>query len=270
MKIEPRSRLALWTDVCEIWQYRDVLVMLASRDIKLRYRQTALGVLWVLLQPLLGGLISAIVFGRFIKLPSDGRPYLLFVLPGLVCWQLFSGIVQRGGMSLVTEARLISKVYFPRVIAPLAGAFSALVDAAVGIGLLMVVFFTYGLNPSWNLLWLPAVCLACVLFAIAVALGLAALNIHYRDVGYAMPFLLQIWLYGSPIIYSAEIVPPKWEFCYHLNSMAVISELFRWIWIGGNPPSLLTLAAGGVAGLVVFAASWLGFRRVEESLADRI
>jgi lipopolysaccharide transport system permease protein len=207
-------------DLRDLWSYRDVLFMLAVRDIKLRYKQTVLGVVWVVLQPLLAGVIFAVIFGHFIKLSSDGYPYLLFVFSALIGWQLFAGILQRAGGSLVNEARLISKVYFPRILVPMASAVAVLIDMAVSIVIMIGLLALYGVWPGWSLLLLPVVIVLAVALAMGASIWLAALNVRYRDFMHATPFLIQVWMYASPVVYSSVVVPLRWRPLFSLNPMA--------------------------------------------------
>jgi len=257
-------------DLRDLWSYRDVLFMLAIRDIKLRYKQTALGVVWVVLQPLLAGLIFAVIFGHFIRLSSDGYPYLLFVFSALIGWQLFAGILQRAGGSLVNEARLISKVYFPRILVPMASAVAVLIDMAVSVVIMIGLLALYGVWPGWSLLLLPVVVALAVALAMGVSIWLAALNVRYRDFMHAMPFLIQVWMYASPVVYSSVVVPLRWRPWFSLNPMVGVIEAFRYVWLGIKPVDISAIgisAAFAVAGLL---GGWMFFRRVELDLADRL
>ena len=254
----------------EMWAFRDVLFMLALRDIKLRYKQTALGIVWVLLQPLLAGAIFAVVFGHFAHLPSGGRPYLLFVFAGLLGWNLFAGILQRSGNSLVTEARLITKVYFPRLLIPCAGAVAALVDFAVSLGLMLVLMAWFGVWPGATLWLLPVVVVLTLALAVGVSLWISALNVRYRDFMYALPFFIQAWMYASPVVYGLELIPAPWRGWFGLNPMAGLLEGFRQALLGGSALSwsILGLAAALAAAMLVSGAFF--FRRVEREFADNL
>jgi lipopolysaccharide transport system permease protein len=254
----------------ELWEFRDVLLMLASRDIKLRYKQTALGVVWVLLQPLLAGAIFAIVFGHFAKLPSSGQPYLLFVFAGLLGWNLFAGVLQRAGNSLVTEARLITKVYFPRLLIPCAGAVSALLDCIVSLGLMLSLMAWYGIWPGTAILLLPVMILLTLALAVGVSLWISALNVRYRDFMYALPFFIQAWMYASPVVYGLELVPPQWRGWFGINPMVGVLEGFRQSLLGVSALSgpLLGIAAA-LAALVLVSGAFF-FRRVERDFADNL
>lgn len=261
-----------WTalNMREVWAFRDVLWMLALRDIKLRYRQTALGVLWVILQPLLAGSLFALIFGRFAQLPSDGQPYLLFVFSGLMAWNLFAGIVQRAGNSLVAEARLITKVYFPRLIIPLAGAVSALVDFAVSLVVMAVLLIVYGVVPGVGLALLPIIVLVELALAVGFSLWIAALNVRYRDFAYALPFVLQIWMYASPVVYGLSLVPARWQTWFEINPMSGVIEGFRQAFLGVGHLQGWTLPATIGGATLVFVTGAFFFRRVEQDFAEQL
>jgi lipopolysaccharide transport system permease protein len=261
-----------WSDLSftELWSFRDLFGILALRDIKLRYKQTALGVVWVILQPLLSSLIFAAVFGNLAKLPSDGAPYIVFVFAAMLPWNLFAGSLQRAGNSLVGDARLISKVYFPRIIIPIASAAAVLLDFAVACVVMVVLGLLYGVTPLWT--WLAVAPLTALVFVVAVGASLffSALNVYYRDFMYALPFVIQVWMYGSPLVYSTSLIPPEWQLLYHLNPMAGIIDGFRWALLGNRefPATGLLMAVLGAA--AVFLVGVYVFQRVERSFADVI
>jgi lipopolysaccharide transport system permease protein len=261
-----------WSDLSftELWSFRDLFGILALRDIRLRYKQTALGVVWVILQPLLSSLIFAAVFGNLAKLPSDGAPYILFVFAAMLPWNLFAGSLQRAGNSLVGDARLISKVYFPRIIIPIASAAAVLLDFAVACVVMVILGVLYGVAPSWA--WLAVVPLTALVFMVAIGSSLffSALNVYYRDFMYALPFVIQVWMYGSPLVYSSSLVPAKWQLLYYLNPMAGIIDGFRWAFLGNRdfPATGLFMAVLGAAAM--FLVGVYVFQRVERSFADVI
>jgi lipopolysaccharide transport system permease protein len=243
--------------------------MLALRDVKLRYKQTAFGVTWVVLQPLLAGAIFALIFGHFARMPSEGHPYLLFVFTGLVCWNLFAGVLQRSGNSLVAEARLVTKVYFPRLLIPLASACAVLVDFVVGLGVVVTLLAWFRVWPGVSLLLLPAALLLALVLAVGVGLWISALNVRYRDFSYALPFLIQVWMYASPVVYSTSLVPDTWRRYLALNPMTGALELFRVALLGGVPtPAFLLFSIGSA--LVFIVSGALYFRRVERDFADSL
>jgi lipopolysaccharide transport system permease protein len=269
VRIRPETGWSVF-NVAELWRHRDVLLMLALRDIKLRYRQTALGVIWVVLQPLLAGTIFAIVFGRFAGLPLEGPSYFASAFAALIGWQLFAGILQRAGGSLVQEARLITKVYFPRVLVPLSGACSALVDFTVAAAVMVVILFAHGLNPGAALLWLPVALGLTLALAVGVSLWLAALNVRYRDFMHATPFLIQVWMFASPVVYGSAVVPERWRGWFECNPLVGVIELFRAAWLGTTPPSVRALLISAAFALAMIAGGLLLFRAVERDMAERL
>lgn len=267
--IEPGSG---WSalNLRELWTYRDLLVILAGRDVKLRYKQTGLGITWVILQPLVAALIFTVMFGRFAKLPSDGHPYLLFVFSGVVIWNYFAAVLQRAGNSLITDSRLITKVYFPRLAIPLASTFSAMIDLLVSLTVLAVFMIFYGVAPTWRILFLPLFLILTAVAATGVSLWLSALNVKYRDFVHAMPFMLQVWMFASPVAYATSIVPGKWRLLYSINPAVSFIEGARWAILGTSSirPDMVAITA--VVSLVVFVGGAFFFRRVERGFADSV
>jgi lipopolysaccharide transport system permease protein len=245
-------------------------MILAGRDIKLRYKQTVLGVVWVVLQPLVAALIFAVMFGRFAKLPSDGHPYLLFVFAGVVIWNYFAAVLQRGGNSLLADSRLITKVYFPRLIVPLASTFSAMIDLAVSLTVLGVLLMIYGVMPTWRLLTLPLFIGLAALTATGVSLWLTALNVRYRDFVHAMPFMLQVWMFASPVAYATSIVPEQWRLLYGLNPAVAFIEGLRWAVLGTSSITRETVALAVAIATMIFISGAFFFRRVERGFADTV
>lgn len=256
--------------IAELWRYRDVLLMLALRDVKLRYRQTALGVVWVVLQPVLAGLIFSLVFGRFAGLPSAGPSYFAFAFAGLTGWQLFAGILQRAGGSVVHEARLITKVYFPRVLVPLSGALSALLDFAVAALVMMALLAFHGVAPGWHIVWLPVAVALTLTLAVGVGLWLAALNVRYRDFMHATPFLIQVWMFASPVVYGTAVVPERWRPWFELNPLVGAIDLFRAAWLGTSPPSGHALLITGTLAALMAVSGLLVFQVIERDMAERL
>ena len=254
----------------ELWRFRDLLLILAERDVKLRYKQTALGLIWVILQPTAGAVIFAAVFGRLIGVPSEGVPYLLFVYAGMLPWTLFAGVVQRAGGSLIADSRLISKVYFPRLIVPLASAGAVLVDFLVALAFMAVLLLVYACPVTWNVLALPALVALLLLIAVGVALWVSSLSIYYRDFAYALPFVLQVWTYASPVVYSAQMVPERWSLLYSLNPIVGVIEGFRWALLGRAEFPALPLGVALIVGTLVFVGGAMVFRRTERRFADVI
>ncbi len=254
----------------ELWQFRDLLLSLAVRDLKLRYKQTALGVIWVVFQPLLAAGIFSFVFGTVAKLPSGGVPYLLFSFAGLLGWNLFNNTVTKCSACLVGNSALISKVFFPRIILPLSTVPSALVDFAVSAVVLAILMCVYHVAPGWGLLLLPLVTGVFLLLALGIGLGTAALAVSYRDVQYIIPVFLQVLLYASPIAYALSAVPAHLRAGYLLNPLSAPLEAFRSSLLGSPWPDVMSLASAAAVSLLVFLAGLYFFRRMERQFADVI
>ena len=258
----------------ELWQYRDLLWILVERDIKVIYKQTALGIIWVALQPLIAAIILAVIFGRVAKLPSDGAPYLLFVFCGLTAWNYFSHATQRSSNSLVRNAQLVSKVYFPRMLIPISHIFAALVDFTVMLVMLFIFMLVYRVPLTPRLAAIPFFLLLTATTSTGVALWFSALSVKYRDCNYALPFFLQIWMYASPVVYPtsmvSSMVSPKWQALFELNPVVGIIEGFRWAVLGRSTlNSTLICITVAVSLLVLFSGAFF-FRRVERTFADVI
>jgi lipopolysaccharide transport system permease protein len=257
-------------NVFELWKYRDLFRILALRDVKLRYKQTALGVSWVILQPLLTSGIFAVIFGTLADLPSGDTPYLLFAFAGTLPWTLFAQSLQRAGSSLVGSREMISKVYFPRMILPASSSIAVLVDFVVGLATIVILFMIYRVTLTWNLLAIPALVLVNLLISIGVSLWVSAFSVYYRDFIYALPFLIQAWMYASPVAYATSIVPEQWYTLYSLNPMVGVIEGFRWSLLGGTEFPLLPLGISVGMSLILFFSGAFIFRRIERSFADVI
>jgi lipopolysaccharide transport system permease protein len=255
-------------DLRELWLYRELLWFLAVRDVKVRYKQTVLGAAWAVIQPLFTMIVFSIFFGRLAGISSDGVPYPLFALCALLPWQLFSYALTQSSNSLVAEQRLITKVYFPRLIVPLSSVLAGLVDFGIAFVLLLGMMAWYGMAPGWAALTVPLFLLFAVATALAVGLWLAALNVQYRDFRYTIPFLAQLWMFVSPVAYPSSLVPEPWRPLYGLNPMAGVIEGFRWALLGRADPSwgLLGVSAAVVALLLVGGLFY--FRRMEKTFAD--
>ena len=254
----------------EVWAYRELLYFFVWRDVKIRYKQTAIGVLWVVLQPVLNMLVFTLFFGRLAKLPSDGLPYPVFYFAALVPWSYFAYALQMTTNVVVDNQRLITKVYFPRLILPISSALSGLVDFSIGFVVLALFTFAYGIRPTLAALWLPALLTLAVFTALGVGLWLSALNALYRDVKYIIPFLINFWMFASPVAYPSSLVPPRWRWLYGLNPMAGVIDGFRWAITGrGHAPSLILLASSAVVALIVLGGLFF-FNRMESSVADRV
>jgi lipopolysaccharide transport system permease protein len=255
-------------DFKELWRYRELVFFLTWRDIKVRYKQALLGVSWAILQPLLTMAIFTLIFGVLLKTPSQDIPYPLFSLTALLPWQLFATALQRSSVSLVGNANLLTKIYFPRLAIPLSSVFAALVDFGVSFIVLLGVMFYYRYWPGWNILWLVPMILLALLTALAVGLWLSALNVQYRDVQHMVPFIIQVWLYASPIVYPIEIIPEGiWRYLYSLNPMVGVIQGFRWALVGGTPPDVNALISVLVV-LIILVSGLFYFRRMEKTFAD--
>jgi lipopolysaccharide transport system permease protein len=257
-------------DLRELWSYRELVYFLAWRDVKVRYKQTALGVAWVVLQPLAAMAIFSIVFGRLANLPSDGVPYPLFVFAGLVPWFYFANATSTASGSLVANTNLVSKVYFPRLAVPLAAVLAGLVDLGIGLVLELVLLRIFGVPPTPRVLIVPALVVLLALTALAVSVWLSALDVQYRDVRYAIPFLIQLWLFATPVVYPLSMVSDRWQWLFALNPVAGTIECFRWALLGGEVFPAPQLALGVLMTLVILGSGLLYFRRVERSFADVI
>jgi lipopolysaccharide transport system permease protein len=254
----------------ELWEYRELLYFFVWRDVKIRYKQTAIGILWVVLQPVLNMLVFTLFFGHLAKLPSDGLPYPIFYFAALVPWTYFAYALQMTTNVVVDNQRLITKVYFPRLILPISAALSGLVDFAIGLVVLAIFTVVYDIKPTRAAFWLPVLLLLALFTALGVGLWLSALNALYRDVKYVVPFLVQFWMFASPVAYPSSLVPEHWRWLYGLNPMAGVIDGFRWAITGrGQPPSLTLLASSAVVALVVLGGLFF-FNRMETSVADRV
>jgi lipopolysaccharide transport system permease protein len=257
-------------DLTELWRYRELLYFLIWRDVKIRYKQTVLGAAWAVIQPLMGMLIFTIFFGKLGRLDEQvAAPYPVFVYAGLLPWLFFANAVTTGGQSLVSQAHLISKIYFPRLFVPLASVGAFLVDFAVSFAVLLCLMVGYGVAFGWGLLAVPLLTVATIIAAVGVGTLLAALTVAYRDFRYVVPFMVQIWMFVSPVVFPFEIVPQKWRLIYSLNPMAGIISGFRSA-ILGEPFRLEAIAISVSVGVVLLVAGSYYFRRVERRFADII
>ncbi|MES3001678.1 MAG: ABC transporter permease [Pseudomonadota bacterium] len=253
----------------ELWAYRELLWVLAARDVKVRYKQTVLGAAWAVLRPLLTMLIFSVVFGQFAKMPSDGLPYPVFVYAGLLPWTFFAAAITASGHSLLGSSHLISKVYFPRLIIPLASVGTSAVDLLIATAILMLMMLWYGLGWTPNLLLAPLVLGIVVFTALGMGTLLSALTVEYRDVAHVTPFLVQIWMYVTPVIFPISVVPKQWQWLLYLNPMTGIVEGFRSAFLG-RPVDVTGLAASLGVALVIFAVGISYFEKVERRFADII
>ncbi|MBM3129920.1 MAG: ABC transporter permease [Chloroflexi bacterium] len=265
--IEPTRGLAS-LKLRELWEYRELLYFLVWRDVKVRYKQTALGVAWVVLQPLVATLIFTVVFGNLARIPSGDLPYPLFAFSALLPWQYFAGALTRSGTSLVNSAHLITKIYFPRLIIPLAGILNGLIDFGISFLVLIVLMLYYGVVPGWAIVTLPLFLLMAIATALGVSLWLSALGVQYRDVNQLLPFLVQVWMYATPVVYPATLFPERWRPLLGLNPMAGVVEGFRWALTGsGDAPGPMLLISIAVV-LVLLVSGLIFFRNTERTFAD--
>jgi len=259
----------LWEfSVSELWAYRELLYFIVWRDIKIRYKQTAIGAAWAVLQPFLTMVVFSLFFGKLAHVPSEGMPYPIFYYSALLPWMYFSAALQNSTNAIVENQRVITKVYFPRIALPLAGVVASLVDFGISFLLFVAMMIYYGIHPTMALIWFPAFLLLAVLTALGVGLWLSALNAIYRDVRYVMPFLVQFWMFASPVAYPASLVPEKWRWLYGLNPMAGVIEGFRWSLAGhGAAPGRLVLASAAAVILILLGGVAF-FQRMETTVAD--
>jgi lipopolysaccharide transport system permease protein len=254
----------------ELWAYRELLYFFVWRDVKVRYKQTAVGVLWVVLQPLLTMGVFTLFFGRLAKLPSEGLPYPVFYFAALVPWTYFNYALQSATNVVVENQRMITKVYFPRLVLPLSSVLSGFVDFAIGFVVLIGVTLYYGIRLTAHAALLPAFLLLAILTALGVGLWLSALNALYRDVRYVMSFLLQFWMFASPVAYPSSLVPEKWRWLYGLNPMAGVIDGFRWAITGHGHAPAASLLVSTAAVLVILFGGLIFFQRMEGTVADRV
>ena len=253
----------------DLWKYRELLYFLTWREIKVRYKQTALGFAWAVIQPVFMMIVFTLFFGTLAKIPSEGIPYPLFNYAALLPWTLFAEGITRSSNSLVQDANLVKKVYFPRLVMPLSGILSPLVDFAIAFTILVGMMFYFGYAPTVNVLWLPAFIVLALMTSLGVGLWLSAINVKYRDVRYVIPFLIQLWLFASPVVYSSSLLPERFQAIYGLNPMSGVIEGFRWSLLGTEPPGSL-IAISVIIVIVILISGAFYFRRSEKTFADVI
>jgi lipopolysaccharide transport system permease protein len=252
----------------DLWAYRELLYFLVWRDIKVRYKQTALGAAWAIIQPFFSMVVFSLFFGKLAKMPSDGVPYPIFAYAALVPWTFFANGLSQSANSLVDSANLIRKVYFPRLTIPIANVLSGLVDFTLAFVVLLGMMFWYGVVPSGRVFWLPAFLLLALVTALAIGLWLSVLNVEYRDVKYTIPFLTQFWMFATPIVYPSSLLSEPWRTLYGLNPMVGVVEGFRWALLDTKtaPGPMIAVSAG--AALVLLVGGAFYFRRMEKTFAD--
>jgi lipopolysaccharide transport system permease protein len=265
--IEPKPGWRL-IDFSELYHYRDMLRFLTWRSIKVLYAQSAIGIGWAILQPLFSMLIFTVVFGWFAKMETQGVPYSIFSLAALVPWTYFSNAVLEAGNSLVSQAQMVSKVYFPRIILPLSGVLAKLVDFGIAFVMLVIMMAIYGVVPTWNVLALPILVAIMVVSSLGIGTWLTAMAIQYRDVKHALNFIIQLFMYASPVIYSTSIIPESWRYVYALNPMVGVIEGFRAALLGSGPMPWVLIGIGAASALFFLVTGLLYFRRQERLFAD--
>lgn len=255
----------------QVWRYRSLLATLVKRDVMVLYRQAALGAGWAVIQPIFAVIIFTIVFGVLAKMPTPGSvPYPIFAFAAVLPWNYFAECVRRGSTGLVNEEELVKKVYFPRLILPLAGALAPIVDFVIGFVILLILMIAFGVMPSWRLIAVPPLVAFAGLQALAVSMWLGPINVRYRDVKHTLNFMLQIWMYASPVVYSATMVPAEWRWLYALNPMVGVIEGFRWAVFGDVGVDVASLGIGLAMTAALFAGGIVFFKQLERSFADII
>jgi lipopolysaccharide transport system permease protein len=268
--IKPTTGLAA-LNLGDLWRYRELIWFMVWRDVMVRYKQTLLGATWAILQPVMTMLVFNFLFGTVAKVPTDGIPYPIFSFAGLLPWGLFTTALNTASRSLTANHNMISKIYFPRLILPMASVLGGLVDFAIAFVILAGLMIYYKITPTLNALWaVPVFMLLTLITALGVGLWLSAINVQYRDVGYALPFLTQFWLFVTPVAYSSKVISDKWQMIYALNPMAGVVNGFRWALLGkGNAPDTLVAISTGIA-LLVLISGLIYFRNMERTFADTI
>ncbi len=266
--IRIQSSALLTFGLKELWDYRELLYFLVWRDVKVRYKQTVIGAAWTVIQPLVTVVIFTLVFQNFAKMPSDGIPYPLFSFTALLPWNFFARALNSSILSLVGNANLITKVYFPRLVLPISAILSGLIDFGISFLFLLGMMIWFGFMPGWGVLAVPLFLLLAVLTALSIGLWLAVINVRYRDIGQATSFFIQLWLFVSPVAYPLSVVPEKWRLLYSFNPMTGVIEGFRWALLGNPMPSLVPIAISIAMVIALLFGGIRFFRRMEETFAD--
>jgi lipopolysaccharide transport system permease protein len=257
-----------WPKLRELWEYQELLYFFAWRDIKVRYRQTVMGALWAIIQPLFTMVIFSLFFGRLANVPSDGLPYPIFSFAALVPWTFFANALTQASNSLVLSGNMLKKIYFPRLALPLATVLAGVIDFALAFIVLLGIMLFYGLVPTVNIIWLPFFALLALVTSIGVSLWLAAMNVQFRDVRYTIPFLTQAWLFVTPIAYPSSLLAEPWRTVYGLNPMAGVVEGFRWALLGTDTAPGPMMIVSSVVALILLVSGAFYFRRMEQGFAD--
>jgi lipopolysaccharide transport system permease protein len=268
--IKPTTGLAA-LNLRDLWVYRELVLFMIWRTLKVRYKQTALGAAWAVIQPLMTMIVFNFIFGNVAKVPTDDIPYPIFSYTALLPWGLFTTALNQASRSLTANQNMVTKIYFPRLVLPISSVLAGLVDFAIAFVILVGLMFYYGVTPAWNILWtLPLFLLLSIVTALGVALWLSAINVQYRDVNYALPFLTQFWLFITPVAYSASVISEKWQLVYSLNPMAGVVNGFRWALLGAGSGPDLALWVSVIISLVILVSGLFYFRNMERTFADRI
>lgn len=265
--IEPAQTWSL-INLRELWQYRDLIYFMTLRDIKVRYKQTILGPFWPVVQPFVLMIVFSFVFGGLAQFDSEGHPYPIFSYAALVPWTFFATAMTRITLSLVQNAGVITKIYFPRLILPIVGTFASLFDFIVSFALLLIMMLAFGLVPTANILWLPLLLLLAMVTSLGFGLWFAALNVRFRDIGYGVEFMLRVWIYLTPVAYSSEILPEPWSELYLLNPMSGVVEGFRWALLGSQTPPGAAVLVAALASVFILVTGLVYFNRTEAIFAD--
>jgi lipopolysaccharide transport system permease protein len=269
VRIQP-TRGLFNLDLAAIWEFRELLYFFVWRDVKVRYKQTIIGSAWAIVQPLTTMIIFTLIFGHLAKIPSDGLPYSIFAYTALLPWNYFSQAVTRSSSSLISNTNLVRKVYFPRLLIPMAEVTAPLIDFFISFLVLLVMMAWFGIAPGWGVLALPLFLLLALTTALAMGLWFSALNARYRDVGHTVPFLIQIWMYASPVAYPVSLIPERWRLLYSLNPMVGVIEGFRWTLLGTETPAFGVIEVSATVVLALLLGGILFFKRMEHTFADVI
>lgn len=268
--IRPTTGLAA-LNLRDLWVYRELVFFMIWRTLKVRYKQTLLGAAWAVIQPLMTMIVFNFIFGNVAKVPTDNIPYPIFSYTALLPWGLFTTALNQASRSLTANQNMVTKIYFPRLVLPISSVLAGLVDFAIAFVILVGLMFYYAVTPAWNLLWtLPFFLLLSIITALGVALWLSAINVQYRDVNYALPFLTQFWLFITPVAYSASVISERWQLVYSLNPMAGVVNGFRWALLGAGTGPDLALWVSIAISLVILISGLFYFRNMERTFADRI
>lgn len=259
-------------NLADLWRYRELIFFLTWRDLKVRYKQTVLGVAWAVIRPVITMVIYSLIFGNLAQLDSEGVPYSIFTYVALLPWQLFSKAMNDAGRSMVSNRNMVTKIYFPRLVIPVSTILSGLVDFLIAFVILIGMMIYFQVPITLNVLYLPLFLLLALVTALGVGLWFSALNVYYRDVGYVLPFLTEVWKYITPVAYSAQYITGKWQFIYALNPMAGVVQGFRWALLGTtlDASALTTISISAFVAVVVLISGLFYFRRMERSFADMV